>query len=275
MNCNTSYYISDEEENIIRLLLTDSIKAMRQSGALEKSLAERSSGDKAFWEIYTGAMFTKNQAELNELINANSNKIRKPDQKVFVFKNYYKEIVMRNVTIQMGMGGGFSMGIGDTRNYLKIKPSFPIALEFFYKNIGGGYTQIIQTAEKDAQGDFLNIFLINFNLGFRTLSLPHLHNQIYIGPTLIFTDLDNENEKGPLKSDIYGGINVSTAFDFYLTKPDLREIKKTELRLGLRVQAGISTYNTSVVKKGNGATFFVNIEPLLQAYETRLKEYGE
>lgn len=276
LNCPVKNKFLNEDESIIHLMLVDSIKVMHNTGTFTSALSDRSSGDKAFWEALTGAMFIKNQKELNALVKKHSENIKKPDQKEFLYRNFYKEITTKNLTAEILFGGGMQAAAGDAANYFKVKPSFDVSLEFFYKNYGGGYVGRTFVSKKDDEGNYFSAFLIDLYFGYLTFKFPHIENRVFIGPTLTFTDLINDDAKdGPTDSDFSCGIHVATAFDFYPTAPNIKKITTTGLRLGLRLQAGVSTYSTDLVKDGNGVSFHIGASLLMQAYETRLKEYGE
>lgn len=277
LNCNDNLTRIGSDERIIYTMLVDSIKAMRQNKALEKSLTEYSSGDRAFWRALTGALFAKDQNELNNLIKSESDSIKKTDQKEFLYKQFYKEITTSKLTAEILMGGGIQAAAGDAADHFKVRPAYAFSLEFFGEKFGGGYVGRGFTSKKDNEKNYLDAFLIDLYFGYKTFIFPHVENRIFFGPTLTFTDLKNDDseDNDPIDSDFNCGIYAGTAFDFYPTAPNLDELSNAKLRFGIRLQAGASTYSTDLVDGAKGISFHVNISLLMQAYETRLKEFGK
>ena len=272
-------FIDDDEQTTITMLL-DSIKVSIDDGSLEKALSPKSSGDRAFWRVLTKVTFANSQDEVNKLVLAAFDSIRKPTQKEFLFRNYYREIVTSRVTAEMYFaGGGVQIPTGDVGNYYNIMPNFNFGLEFFYKDIGGGFSARTTSSgetQKLNEGDYLSTFFIDLYFGYRTFHFPHFENRLFVGPSLAFTDLvNNDSDDNPLKSDFSCGLAAGTIFDIYFTAPSIEKLTKSALRLGLRFEAGINTYSTDIVKGANGVVLFFNLALLVQGYETRLKEYGE
>jgi hypothetical protein len=50
---------------------------MYRSGELEKALSSHSSSDRAFWRILAAALVSDNQSDLNALIKANADSVKK------------------------------------------------------------------------------------------------------------------------------------------------------------------------------------------------------
>lgn len=276
LDCSDALTNIDSDERIIYTLLADSVKAMRRSGELEKALSERSSGDRAFWLALVATLFTEDQNELNAIVKDASRKILKPEQKEFLYRNYAKEITTSDWTAEILFGGGMQAAASDAANYFKVKPSFAVSLEFFYKNFGGGYVGRTFVSKKDDDGNFLSAFLTDLYFGYTTFKSAHFENRVFIGPTLTFTDLINDDsDDGPIDTDFNCGIHIGTAFDFYPTAPNQEKISSTGLRFGFRLQTSISSYATDLVKDGNGISFNISLGLLMQAYETHMKEYGE
>ena len=261
----------DDEETIIHALLQDSLRAMYHSGELEKALLDRSSSDRAFWRIFAASLTTSDQSDLNALIKANADSVKKIEQWNFITTNFYIDYGV-SWNIQMGMGGGTSLGFGDAFSYdFDNHPTYDITLEFFYKKIGGGYNGRIIKSKTFNDSLFQNIFLMDIYAGYRTFSTSYVENRIYVGPTILFSDLQIKDAEKPLKSHVGVGLHFGTAFDFYFSKYK----DDSHFRLGLRLFASVSNYYTDIVKDSDGGIFSVTLTPLMQFYDRSRRNYGE
>lgn len=268
------YYPSpyvDDEEATIHAMLQDSLRAMYRSGELEKALSSHSSSDRAFWRILAASLTTSDQNDLNDLIKANEDSVKKIEQWNFITTNFYVDYGI-GWNIQMGMGGGISLGVGDAFSYgFEKHPTFDITLEFFYKKIGGGYNTRILHSKTFDDNKFQSLVLIDLYAGYRTFVTSYVENRIYLGPTILFSDLQVKDVEKPLKSHVGVGLHCGTAFDFYFSKYK----DDGQLRLGLRLFASVSNYYTDIVKDSDGGIFSVTLTPLLQFYDRSKKKYGE
>lgn len=268
------YYPSpyvDDEEATIHAMLQDSLRAMYRSGELEKALSSHSSSDRAFWRILAASLTTSDQNDLNALIKANEDSVKKIEQWNFITTNFYVDYGI-GWNIQMGMGGGISLGVGDAFSYdFDNHPTFDITLEFFYKKIGGGYNGRIFKSKTFNENNFQSLFLLDLYAGYRTFVTSYVENRIYVGPTILFSDLQEKEVEKPLKSHVGAGLHFGTAFDFYFTKYK----DNGHFRLGLRLFASVSNYYTDIVKDSDGGIFSVTLTPLMQFYDRSKKKYGE
>ena len=260
----------DESERIIFVLLQDSLKAMKNSGELEKELARLSASDRVFWRVLVATLETRDREKRNEIVLANVDSIKKIEQRDFVVNSFYKGMGV-GWNIQMGMGLGFTFGLGDARDFFPSEGSFDITLEFFPGAFGGGYNGRFLSSKNFDENKFQSLYLLDLYMGYRTFSTPYVENRIYAGPTLLFSDLMEKGDQEPLESHFGVGFHFGTAFDFYFTKYQ----EKGQLRLGLRLFASVSNYYTDVVKGSDGGTLTLTLTPLLQYYELREKKYGE
>ena len=260
----------DESERIIFVLLQDSLKAMKNSGELEKELARLSASDRVFWRVLVATLETRDREKRNEIVLANVDSIKKIEQRDFVVNSFYKGMGV-GWNIQMGMGLGFTFGLGDARDFFPSEGSFDITLEFFPGAFGGGYNGRFLSSKNFDENKFQSVYLLDLYMGYRTFSTPYVENRIYAGPTLLFSDLMEKGDQEPLESHFGVGFHFGTAFDFYFTKYQ----EKGQLRLGVRLFASVSNYYTDVVKGSDGGTLTLTLTPLLQYYELREKKYGE
>ena len=260
----------DESERIIFVLLQDSLKAMKNSGELEKELARLSASDRVFWRVLVATLETTDREKRNELVLANVDSIKKIEQRDFIINSFYKGMGV-GWNIQMGMGLGFTFGLGDARDFFPSEGSFDITLEFFPGAFGGGYNGRFLSSKNFDENKFQSLYLLDLYMGYRTFSTPYVENRIYAGPTLLFSDLMEKGDQEPLESHFGVGFHFGTAFDFYFTKYQ----EKGQLRLGVRLFASISNYYTDVVKGSDGGTLTLTLTPLLQSYNLREKKYGE
>ena len=266
----TSPYV-DDEEAAIHAMLQDSLRAMYRSGELEKALLDRSSSDRAFWRILAASLTTSDQNDLNDLIKANEDSVKKIEQWNFITTNFYVDYGV-GWNIQIGMGGGLSLGFGDAFSYdFDNHPTFDITLEFFYKKIGGGYNTRLLHSKTFDDNKFQSLVLIDLYAGYRTFVTSYVENRIYLGPTILFSDLQVKDDEKPLKSHVGVGLHCGTAFDFYFSKYK----DDGQFRLGLRLFASVSNYYTDIVKDSDGGIFSVTLTPLLQFYDRSKKKYGE
>lgn len=268
------YYPSpyvDDEEATIHAMLQDSLRAMYRSGELENALLDRSSSDRAFWRILAAALVSDNQSDLNDLIKANEDSVKKIEQWNFITTNFYVDYGV-GWNIQMGMGGGISLGFGDAFSYdFDNHPTFDITLEFFYKKLGGGYNMRNLHSKTFDDNKFQSLVLIDLYAGYRTFVTSYVENRIYLGPTILISDLQEKDVAEPLKTHGGVGLHCGTAFDFYFSKYK----DDGQLRLGLRLFASVSNYYTDIVKDSDGGIFSVTLTPLLQFYDRSKKKYGE
>ena len=269
LDCMENSYMT-EPENVIFALLQDSLRAMNKSGELEKEIARLNSGDRAFWRILVTMLEIDDREKRNDVVTANVDSIKKIDQRDFIINRFYKGMGV-SWNIQMGMGGGFSFGLGDAHEFFPSEGTFNVTLEFFPNKIGGGYNGRFLSSKNFDENKFQSIYLLDLYAGYRTFSLSHLENRIYVGPTLLFSDLMEKDNQESLKSHFGVGFHLGTAFDFYFTKYR----QNGQLRLGLRLLASISNYYTDVVKGSNGGMLSLSLTPLLQYYEMRETKYGE
>ena len=267
--CSGDTYM-DGSEKVIFALLQDSLKAMKNSGELEKELARLSASDRVFWRVLVATLETRDREKRNEIVLANLDSIKKIEQRDFVVNSFYKGMGV-GWNIQMGMGLGFTFGLGDARDFFPSEGSFDITLEFFPGAFGGGYNGRFLSSKNFDENKFQSLYLLDLYMGYRTFSTPYVENRIYAGPTLLFSDLMEKGDQEPLESHFGVGFHFGTAFDFYFTKYQ----EKGQLRLGLRLFASVSNYYTDVVKGSDGGTLTLTLTPLLQYYELREKKYGE
>lgn len=266
----TSPYVDDEEATI-HAMLQDSLRAMYRSGELESALLDRSSSDRAFWRVFAASLVSNDQNEMNRLIQASADSVKKIEQWNFITTNFYVDYGI-GWNIQMGMGGGISLGVGDAFSYgFEKHPTFDITLEFFYKKIGGGYNTRILHSKTFDDNKFQSLVLIDLYAGYRTFSTSYIDNRIYVGPTLLISDLQVKDVEKPLKSHVGVGLHCGTAFDFYFSKYK----DDGQFRLGLRLFASVSNYYTDIVKNSDGGIFSVTLTPLMQFYDRSKKKYGE
>ena len=269
LDCSGDTYM-DGSEKVIFALLQDSLKAMKNSGELEKELARLSASDRVFWRVLVATLETRDREKRNEIVLANLDSIKKIEQRDFVVNSFYKGMGV-GWNIQMGMGLGFTFGLGDARDFFPSEGSFDITLEFFPGAFGGGYNGRFLSSKNFDENKFQSLYLLDLYMGYRTFSTPYVENRIYAGPTLLFSDLMEKGDQEPLESHFGVGFHFGTAFDFYFTKYQ----EKGQLRLGLRLFASVSNYYTDVVKGSDGGTLTLTLTPLLQYYELREKKYGE
>lgn len=269
LDCRGDTYM-DGSEKVIFALLQDSLVAMKNSGELEKELAKLSVSDRAFWRVLVATLETRDREKRNELVLANVDSIKKIEQRDFIVNSFYKGLGV-GWNIQMGMGCGLTLGLGDTRDFIPDEFTFDITLEFFPNRFGVGYNGRILSSERFDEDRFQSIYLLDLYAGYRTFSTPYLENRVYVGPTLLFSDLMQKDVQEPLESHFGVGFHFGTAFDIYFTKYQ----QKGQLRLGLRLFASVSNYYTDVVKGSDGGTLTLTLTPLLQYYELREKKYGE
>jgi len=270
LDCDGNGFM-DDSERITFELLKDSVKAMHVSGELEKELANRSSGDRAFWRILGATLATKDQDERNEIVTANVDSIKKVEQREFVLNSFYKGWDI-GLTAEIGViGGGWTFGLGDTHDYFPNAGTFDLSLEFFYDKFGGGYNMRIFSSDKFNGDTTQSICLLDLYGGFRTFMTSYVENRIFAGPTILFSDLMGEDNKTRLESHVGVGFFFGTAFDFYFTKYK----SDGQLRLGLRLSASINNYYTDTVKGSDGGMVSITFTPLLQGYGKRDKKYGE
>ncbi len=174
--------------------------------------------------------------------------------------------------IQWGIGGGISWGLGDAYSYdFAHSPTFDLSLEFFYKKFGGGYNSRIIKSDYFNDNKYQNLFLIDIYAGYRTFSTSYIDNRIYIGPTILISDLQEKDVAEPLKTHGGIGLHFGTAFDFYFSKYK----DDGHFRVGLRLIASISNYYTNIVKDSDGGLVTVTLTPLLQFYDRSKLKYGE
>ena len=261
----------DDEEAAIHSMLQDSLRAMYRSGKLEKALSDRSSSDRAFWRVFATSLVSSDQSEMNSLINASADSIKKIEQWNFITDYFYEDYgVVWN--IQWGLGGGISWGIGDAYSYdFAHNPTFDLSLEFFYKKFGGGYNCRIIKSDYFNDNKFQNLFLIDIYAGYRTFSTSYADNRIFVGPTILISDLQEKDVAEPLKTHGGIGLHFGTAFDFYFSKYK----DDGHFRVGLRLIASISNYYTNIVKDSDGGLVSVTLTPLLQFYDRSKMKYGE
>lgn len=261
----------DDEEATIHSMLQDSLRAMYRSGELEKTLSDRSSSDRTFWRILAASLVSENQSELNALIKANADSVKKIEQWTFITTNFYIDYGV-SWNIQMGMGGGISLGFGDAFSYdFDNHPTYDITLEFFYKKLGGGFNTRILKSKTFDDNKFQSVVLMDMYAGYRTFSTSYVDNRIFVGPTILFSDLQEKDVDKPLKSHVGAGLHCGTAFDFYFSKYK----DNGNLRLGLRLFASVSNYYTGIVNDSDGGIFSVTLTPLMQFYDRSRKNYGE
>ena len=262
---------ADDEEVAIHTMLQDSLRAMYHSGELEKALSDRSSSDRAFWRVFAASLASNDQSEMNGLIQASADSIKKIEPWNFITDYFYVDYgVVWN--IQWGIGGGISWGLGDAYSYdFAHNPTFDLSLEFFYKKFGGGYNSRIIKSDYFNDNKYQNLFLIDIYAGYRTFSTSYIDNRIYIGPTILISDLQEKDVAEPLKTHGGIGLHFGTAFDFYFSKYK----DDGHFRVGLRLIASISNYYTNIVKDSDGGLVTVTLTPLLQFYDRSKLKYGE
>jgi len=261
----------DDNEAVIHAMLQDSLRAMYRSGELENALLERSSSDRAFWRILAASLVSDNQSNLNDLIKANEDSVKKIEQWNFITTNFYVDYGV-GWNIQIGMGGGLSLGVGDAFGYdFDNHPTYDITLEFFYKKVGGGYNARILKSKTFNDSIFQSIILMDIYAGYRTFVTSYVENRIYLGPTILLSDLQVKDVEKPLKSHVGVGLHCGTAFDFYFSKYK----DDGQFRLGLRLFASVSNYYTNIVNNSDGGIFSVTLTPLMQFYDRSKKKYGE
>ena len=284
LNCLSTPLDRRSIDGQIFMMLRDSVMAMQQSGELEKDLAYLPSGDRAFWRIITAALSSNDQNELNDLIKANVDSIKKINQRDFVIKKYYKESTLGNLTAQAGIGVGPSLALGDAHNYFPIDVTPYLWLSITYRGFDFGYSMHGMPSDNLTDSTFANAMFIDFFIGYRTFITSHFEHRIMAGPSVIHTDIklsDNPDSKKDLGSETLWRYNVATALDFYFSgikyddPNDRHAMNEGHLRIGLRLLAGYTAYATDLLKDANGGNFYVALSLTFQGYGSRLKKYGE
>ena len=284
MGCSAPGVYNETTELTLYVMLQDTLKAHRKSGDFEKSIANLGSGDRAFWRTLVGAHTLIDQDEVNTLITANADSIKKLDQRDFIVNTYYKDVTFSNFVVGVAMGGGINVPLGKMQDTYPIGGTFGMQVYFFYKRFGFsffmhnlGYADLTDSTR-------INGFFMDLPIGFRTFSFPYVENYIFAGPTIAFNEIRNLNQDEIDDEETTCGFHVSTAFDFYFTKPKIDTRKSYErlqmskdvrkLRLGVRLQAGYA-YNNSHMLKTDDGNFYAMLSLILQEHNVVRKSYGE
>ena len=284
LDCISTSLDNRSNDGLIYVMLRDSLKAMHQSGELEKNLASLPSGDRAFWRIVIASL-SADQDKTNTLVKANVDSIKKIEQRDFVLKNYYKEATLSNFTAQVGLGAGLSLPLGDSRDYFPTDWTPYIWLTFTYRGFDIGYSIHSMVSNDLTDSTFANAMYIDFSVGLRTFRTKYFEHRIMAGPSVIFTDIrlkdPPDSKDAVLEEETLCRYNVSTSLDFYFSgikvddPDDKRAMNKGHGRLGLRLLVGYSGYATDLLKNADGGNFYATLSLVFQGYGSRLKKYGE
>jgi hypothetical protein len=284
LDCISTSLDNRSNDGLIYVMLRDSLKAMHQSGELEKNLASLPSGDRAFWRIVIASL-SADQDKTNTLVKANVDSIKKIEQRDFVLKNYYKEATLSNFTAQVGLGAGLSLPLGDSRDYFPTDWTPYLWLSFTYRGFDIGYSIHSMVSNNLTDSTFANAMYIDFSVGLRTFRTSHFEHRIMAGPSVIFTDIrlkdPPDSKDAVLEEETLLRYNVSTSLDFYFSgikvddPDDKRAMNKGHGRLGLRLLVGYSGYATDLFKNADGGNFYATLSLVFQGYGSRLKKYGE
>lgn len=284
LDCISTSLDNRSNDGLIYVMLRDSLKAMHQSGELEKNLASLPSGDRAFWRIVIASL-SADQDKTNTLVKANVDSIKKIEQRDFVLKNYYKEATLSNFTAQVGLGAGLSLPLGDSRDYFPTDWTPYLWLSFTYRGFDIGYSIHSMVSNDLTDSTFANAMYIDFSVGLRTFRTKYFEHRIMAGPSVIFTDIrlkdPPDSKDAVLEEETLLRYNVSTSLDFYFSgikvddPDDKRAMNKGHGRLGLRLLVGYSGYATDLFKNADGGNFYATLSLVFQGYGSRLKKYGE
>ena len=284
LDCISTSLDNRSNDGLIYVMLRDSLKAMHQSGELEKNLASLPSGDRAFWRIVIASL-SADQDKTNTLVKANVDSIKKIEQRDFVLKNYYKEATLSNFTAQVGLGAGLSLPLGDSRDNFPTDWTPYLWLSFTYRGFDIGYSIHSMVSNDLTDSTFANAMYIDFFVGLRTFRTKYFEHRIMAGPSVIFTDIrlkdPPDSKDAVLEEETLCRYNVSTSLDFYFSgikvddPDDKRAMNKGHGRLGLRLLVGYSGYATDLFKNADGGNFYATLSLVFQGYGSRLKKYGE
>lgn len=284
LDCISTSLDNRSNDGLIYVMLRDSLKAMHQSGELEKNLASLPSGDRAFWRIVIASL-SADQDKTNTLVKANVDSIKKIEQRDFVLNNYYKEATLSNFTAQVGLGAGLSLPLGDARDYFPTDWTPYLWLSFTYRGFDIGYSIHSMVSNDLTDSTFANAMYIDFSVGLRTFRTKYFEHRIMAGPSVIFTDIrlkdPPDSKDAVLEEETLCRYNVSTSLDFYFSGikyddvNDKRAMNKGHGRLGLRLLVGYSGYATDLLKNADGGNFYATLSLVFQGYGSRLKKYGE
>lgn len=284
LDCISTSLDNRSNDGLIYVMLRDSLKAMHQSGELEKNLASLPSGDRAFWRIVIASL-SADQDKTNTLVKANVDSIKKIEQRDFVLKNYYKEATLSNFTAQVGLGAGLSLPLGDSRDYFPTDVTPYLWLSFTYRGFDIGYSIHSMVSNDLTDSTFANAMYIDFSVGLRTFRTKYFEHRIMAGPSVIFTDIrlkdPPDSKDAVLEEETLLRYNVSTSLDFYFSgikvddPDDKRAMNKGHGRLGLRLLVGYSGYATDLLRNADGGNFYATLSLVFQGYGSRLKKYGE
>lgn len=284
LDCISTSLDNRSNDGLIYVMLRDSLKAMHQSGELEKNLASLPSGDRAFWRIVIASL-SADQDKTNTLVKANVDSIKKIEQRDFVLKNYYKEATLSNFTAQVGLGAGLSLPLGDARDYFPTDWTPYLWLSFTYRGFDIGYSMHSMVSNDLTDSTFANAMYIDFFVGLRTFRTKYFEHRIMAGPSVIFTDIrlkdPPDSKDAVLEEETLLRYNVSTSLDFYFSgikvddPDDKRAMNKGHGRLGLRLLVGYSGYATDLLKNADGGNFYATLSLVFQGYGSKLKKYGE
>ncbi len=284
LDCISTSLDNRSNDGLIYVMLRDSLKAMHQSGELEKNLASLPSGDRAFWRIVIASL-SADQDKTNTLVKANVDSIKKIEQRDFVLKNYYKEATLSNFTAQVGLGAGLSLPLGDSRDYFPTDWTPYLWLSFTYRGFDIGYSIHSMVSNDLTDSTFANAMYIDFSVGLRAFRTKYFEHRIMAGPSVIFTDIrlkdPPDSKDAVLEEETLLRYNVSTSLDFYFSgikvddPDDKRAMNKGHGRLGLRLLVGYSGYATDHLKNADGGNFYATLSLVFQGYGSRLKKYGE
>ncbi len=284
MECTAPGVYNESTERTLYMMLQDSLRALQKSGDFEKSMAKLGSGDRAFWRTFIGASTLTDQNEINTLITANADSIKKLDQRDFIVNTYYKDVTFSNFVVGVAMGGGINVPLGKMRDTYPTGGSFGMQVYFFYKRFGFSFFMHNLASADLTDSTSINGIFMDIPIGFRTFSFPYVENYIFAGPTIAFNEIRNEKQDEVDDEETTCGFHISTAFDFYFTKPKIytresyeklqmsKDVRK--LRLGVRLQAGY-IYNNSHMLKTDDGNFYAMLSLIIQERNVVRKSYGE
>lgn len=269
------------EECKLDSLLEDYFEKSIENGTFEKSLEKLDASRRSVIRIVIQSFIGRERAgriynysrwdslanqdnRLNDVVEIYADSVEDEETRDRLIRSYYKKVRVSSLNGGGSVGGIFGFPLDSGKNLFPESLNARFEVNFFYKNFAFGMG--FRSFDVTKSGDSLSGVFLDGMFGYRTNISPYIDNIILTGPSLFaYQPKDDSYE---VDNSLALGWFISSAFDFYFCKHNLKPMtfENYRLRLGVRVAAGLSFYSINESYDVANTNAFVSLGFIIQGY---------
>lgn len=269
------------EECKLDSLLEDYFEKSIENGTFEKSLEKLDASRRSVIRIVIQSFIGRERAgriynysrrdslanqdnRLNDVVEIYADSVEDEETRNRLIRSYYKKVRVSSLNGGGSVGGIFGFPLDSGKNLFPESLNARFEVNFFYKNFAFGMG--FRSFDVTKSGDSLSGVFLDGMFGYRTNISPYIDNIILTGPSLFaYQPKDDSYE---VDNSLALGWFISSAFDFYFCKHNLKPMtfENFRLRLGVRVAAGLSFYSINESYDVANTNAFVSLGFIIQGY---------